>query len=137
MGLMASLTLPVFAQGPTTRTAHDSDIPRTFIGYSYNSGYNTYPVRDKDNNSYIYIYLLNNSGFNLWVVAKSGSGANCMRNGNGHAIVPTGQYFVTNFVRERGYTNCYLNLTTAQSGTSGYVQGAWSPDSVGSYPIAG
>lgn len=135
LGMVATLALPVCAQEPTARSATDSTIPSRFI--SYTTEYNT-DHRQKDTSGYI--YLKNDAGFNLWVIAKASvNSANCMsrdpNNYYAHSIVPTGQYFLTNYVIERGYGNCYLNLTTATSGTSGYVKGAWSPDSVGSYPI--
>lgn len=124
MGLVASLSLPVFA------SAHDSTIPHTFIGYSYSSGLNT-DVRAKEDKTWNYVN--NTSGFNLWVETHATDGSNQTK--GGHAIVPTGQYFITNYVKETHHDYCYLNITTANQGTSGWLSGAWSPDSVGSYPV--
>lgn len=128
MGLMMGLSTAVFASAPETRTAHNSTLPSSFISYS--TGVNT-DWRYKDD--YTYHYVKNESGVNLWVVSYAPDGSDQTR--GGHAIVPTGEYFVTNFVKEHGYPKCRLNVSTSTSGTTGTLKGAWSPDSVGSYPV--
>ena len=132
MCAVMSLGVSVFAGEPETRSAEDSYFPTAFIGYALSSGVNT-PSRVKENGTWHYV--MNNSGFDLWVISKTSDGANHTK-GN-HAIVPGGEWFVTNYVYEnRGRTRCYLNLTSAKAGVSGYLSGKWSPDSVGSYPVA-
>lgn len=129
--LVVALEVPAFAKEPETRTIEDSTFPTRFIGYSTSSGYNTI-LRGKDDKSYHYI--MNTSGFNLWVISKAGRDKSNQTIG-GHAIVPNGEWFIANLIKERGYSTCYLNITTATSGTSGYLSGKWSPDSVGNYPV--
>lgn len=129
MAMIMSFSIPVFASEPETRSSVDSTIPRTFIGYS--SGLDT-GTRYKED--YSYIYISNTAGFNLKVVAKATVNNSNQTRGK-YAIVPIGEYFITNSVRENGYDRCFLNIKTATVGTSGYVTGKWSPDSVGSYPV--
>ena len=124
-----SLSIPAFAGEPETRTAEDSTIPSTYVGYI--SGFNT-DIREKDN--YSYHYIRNDSGFSLCVLSKSYSDR-VNRTQNGRAIVPSGEYFIANYVKESGKNECFLNITSAYSGLSGFASGAWSPDSVGSYPV--
>lgn len=128
MVVTMSLNIPVFADEPVTIDASNSTIRRTFAGYT--SGFNT-NLRRKDDDSYHYIN--NTSGFYLGVVSKASDDSNCTR--NGRAVVTVGEYFITNYVKENGKNYCRLYITAAYSGTSGYVTGEWSPDSVGSYPI--
>lgn len=131
MAIVMSLSVPALANNQESRSSSDSTFPSPFIGYAITSGYKT-GLREKENDSYHYIK--NTSGFNLWVISEGYPGYKNVTNG-GHAIVPNGEYFITNFVSEKGYSKCRLNITTASSGTSGYLTGAWSPDSVGSYPV--
>lgn len=132
MGLMMGLSVSAVASDPTTRSAKDSTFPRVFIGYDYGDGYNT-SIRSKEDDSYNYV--MNTSGFNLWVVTKAGTDNSNVTRGS-YAIIPNGEWFITNYVYERGYRSCYLDITTAKSGVFGYLSGKWSPDSVGNYPVA-
>lgn len=130
MAATMCLSIPVFAGEPETRAnTGNTQIPKEFIGYA--SGLNA-ETRIKMDESFHYIH--NTSGFDLKVISKAGIGdSNQTR--NGYAIVPGGEYFIANYVHENSKINCYLNIMTARYGTSGYAQGWWSPDSVGSYPI--
>lgn len=122
-------SIPAFANEAVTRDASDSKIPNQFIGYT--SGVNT-SIRNKDDDSWHYIY--NTSGFRLWVVSRSNPD-NVNRTRGSKAIVDNGEFFITNYVWESGNRACHLNITSANSGTSGFASGWWSPDSVGSYPV--
>ena len=124
-----SLSVPAFAGEPETRKIRDSTIPSTYVGYI--SGFNT-DIREKDDKSYH--YMKNDSGFNLCVLSRSYPDR-VNRTQNSKAIVPSGEYFIANYVKENGKNQCFLNVTSAHSGLSGYASGAWSPDSVGNYPI--
>lgn len=125
------LSIPVFAEEPEARgNIQNTQIPEEFIGYA--SGLNT-EWRWKLDDSFHYIQ--NTSGFDLRVVSKAHSDdSNQTR--NGYALVPCGEYFIANFVHENSKINCYLYIRTSRYGTSGYASGWWSPDSVGSYPVA-
>lgn len=113
----------------TYASVRDSTIPSSFVSYSqwmYTSS------RNKDD--YSYVYVKNTAGFDFYLQVLSGN-VNCT--GSGHAIVPSSaERFVTNYVKERNFSNCRLHISSARSGVSGYTRGAWSPDSVGSYPVA-
>ena len=132
MGMAIALSIPVFADEVVPMSAVDSDFPTPFIGYTSSKSYNT-GTRSKDNTTYNYV--LNTSGFDLWVITRAGRDKSNQTK-NGHAIVKSGEWFIANYVREKGYTSCFLNITTATSGTSGYLRGKCSPDSVGSCPVA-
>lgn len=129
MAATMSLSVPAFADEPVVMSAVDSTIPSTYVGYI--SGFNT-DIRVKEDKSYH--YMKNDSGFNLCVLSRSYPDR-VNRTRNSKAIVPSGEYFITNSVKEDGQNKCFLNVTSAYSGLSGYASGAWSPDSVGSYPI--
>lgn len=90
-------------------------------------------TRYKDDDSYHYV--MNNSGFDLWVMSKVKQNGSSLVKG-GHAIVPGGEWFITNFVFENNYRTCFLDITASKSGVSGNLKGKWSTDSVGYYPIA-
>lgn len=80
---------------------------------------------------------MNNSGFNLWVISYDRYYNN--RTQGLRVIIPGGEWFITNSVyKANGYRPdlCRLNITAGTSGVSGYLKGKWSPDSVGSYPVA-
>lgn len=130
LGMAIALSIPVFADEAMPMSAMDSKFPTQFISYS--KSYNSV-IRTKEDASYNYVN--NTSGFNLWVITKAGSDKSNQTK-NGHAVVPSGEWFIANYVYENGYRSCLLNVTTATSGTSGYLKGKWSPDSVGSYPVA-
>ena len=123
-----SLSIPAFADEPVTLDASDSTIRTTFVGYT--SGFDT-DTRRKDD--YSYHYINNTSGIYLGVVPKASDGTNCTQ--NGRAVVPSGEFFIANYVKENGKNYCKLYITAANQGTYGYASGKWSPDSVGSYPV--
>lgn len=123
-----SLSVPVFADEPVTIDATDSTIYTKFVGYT--SGFDT-NLRKKEDKSFHYIN--NTSSLYLGVISKSSDGDNCTQ--GGRAVVPIGEYFIANYVKENGKNYCRLFITAAYPGTSGYASGAWSPDSVGSYPV--
>lgn len=130
MGMAIALSVPVFADEAMPMSASDSSFPMTFISSA--KSYDTIR-RSKDNDSYVYVK--NTSGLDLRVRTKAGSnGKNYTKNGS--AVVPSGEWFVANYINENGYTSCYLTISAANAGASGYLKGKWSPDSVGSYPVA-
>ncbi|WP_251389234.1 hypothetical protein [Mediterraneibacter agrestimuris] len=134
MCITMGLGTSVFAGEPETRATWDSYFKEDFIGYSTTQAHET-PMRWKDNDSYHYV--MNTSGFNLWVISYDRYYNNRTR--GLRAIVPGGEWFITNSVFEdHGYVRdeCRLNITSATSGVSGYLKGKWSPDSIGSYPVA-
>ena len=48
---------------------------------------------------------------------------------NGRAIIPSGtQRRIRNTIKESGYLQCKLGITSEKSGVSGRVSGKWSPD---------
>ena len=56
---------------------------------------------------------------------------------NGRAIIPSGtQRRIRNTIKESGYLQCKLGITSAKSGVSGRVSGKWSPDCAGTYQAA-
>ena len=130
MGMAIALSIPVAADEAMPMSAIDFKFPARFISYS--NSYNSV-IRSKEDVSYNYVN--NTSGFDLWVVTKAGTDKSNQTK-NGHAIVPRGAWFIANYVYENGYRSCFLNVTTATSGTSGTLRGEGSPDSVGSYPVA-
>ena len=125
--ILVMANVPIYAKNNS-----DTTLPEKFVGYAYSQAANT-GVRDKTDDSYHYIW--NQSGFNLWVQSMDSAGKKNLTTHN-HAVVRKGQYFISNQVYEKGYRKCKLNITTAESGISGYVKGFWSPDSVGHYPVA-
>ncbi len=129
LGLVLGVTLV------TSVTTHannsDTSLPYVKVGFQFSQAKAT-PVRAKDN--YTSHYIKNTSGFNLWVQSQTSSGIN--KTHNGHAIIPVAERFIYNNIKEDKYHSCKLSITTATSGTSGYISGLWSPDSVGSYPVA-
>lgn len=120
------MSVPVCAKNNT-----DTILPSKIVGYGFNAAANT-ELRRKEDSSFHYIK--NNSGFDLYVRSMNGALTVNYTNGN-KAIVPGGQYFISNWVYERGAQYCKLNIISAKSGVTGRVNGLWSPDSVGSYPV--
>lgn len=123
-----SLSVPVFADEPVAMSAVDSTIPTRYVGYT--SGFET-DTRLKED--YSYHYINSTSGIYLGVISRASDGTNCTQ--NGRAIVPLGEYFIANYVKENGKNYCKLYITAANAGTSGSARGKWSPDSVGNYPV--
>nr|WP_296957443.1 DUF2712 domain-containing protein [uncultured Mediterraneibacter sp.] len=109
----------------------DKPLPNKKISFDFSTAAKTNLEYKRDDTSH---YIKNTSGFNLWVRSLSSTGANCTL--RKHAIVQTGEWFIYNTVYEKGYSKCRLDITTAASGVSGNLKGYWSPDSVGSYPVA-
>lgn len=109
----------------------DTNFPIKAIGFQYSAAAQT-QLRDKQDKTSHYVY--NMSGFNLWIRSLASNNVNCTY--KEYAIVQPGEWFIWNTVRENGYTQCKLDITTAQAGSTGILSGKWSPDSVGSYPVA-
>ncbi len=109
----------------------DTNLPTQTIGFAFSTAARTALRAKQDTTSH---YIKNTSGFNLWVRSLSSTDVNCTT--NNRAIVQTGEWFIWNSVKEDGYSWCKLDITTATSGTKGILRGVWSPDSVGSYPVA-
>lgn len=124
MCLTTMMSLPVFAAD--TGNTH---LPSQFV--SYTSWKQTLYRGKEDYSSH---YVWNTSGFDLWVESQNPSGGN--ETVNGYAIVPGGEWFVYNDVKEDGHNSCRLNISTSTPGTSGILNGEWSPDSYGNYPVA-
>jgi hypothetical protein len=136
--LFLTLVVGLSSAVPAFATATDSTLPTSFISYSTNTTSN---VRVKDNDTSV--YMKNTSGMTLWVYANGGSKPSSVgvtystgTTRNGHANVPAGQWLIINYINENGYGTAWLNISTASSSVSGNLSGLWSPDSVGSYPIA-
>ena len=124
-----------------TRSAEDSFFDG-WAGYVYNN-YDPFCTgsREKENDSSIYIE-------NYSVVKLKVRGEGFIRsvwenetcNGNrryGSATVPQGEYFINTWIYEDGGRSARLAINSAEnSGQKRYVYGKWSPDSVGSYPVA-
>ena len=80
-------------------------------------------------------YIYNQSGFDLWVQSLTSGDIN--KTVNGRAIIPSGtQRRIRNTIKESGYLQCKLGITSAKSGVSGRVSGKWSPDCAGTYQAA-
>lgn len=123
-GCMIVPSMTVFA------SAKDSTFPSEFV--SWNTKVDTRP-RVKDNSSYHYV--CNNSSIPLWIESIGESGTNCTK-GN-HAIVPySSERFITNYVYEWKEETCFLRIYAGKQNVGARLSGRWSPDSVGSYPVA-
>lgn len=128
LGLVLAMSTPVFANNHAdTRLPGDKK-----VGFSYSTAAETGLRTKEDTSSH---YIKNASGFDLWVVSKTSNNLN--KTVKGYAIIPSGtQRRIRNTVKEDGYSSCKLNITSAKSGVSGYLEGVWSPDSIGSYIAA-
>jgi len=112
-----------------------------YVGWNYSDAGIT-SAHDKEDASYTYMY--NQSTMDLWVRAwgytptgPDGSMQWTIQTKNFYAIVPVGEYFITQYVYENGGRSEYLEITKATKSTLfDQANGLWSPDSVGSYPIA-
>lgn len=108
----------------------DSSLPTAFVTWNKST---TSSQREKEDDTYHYIY--NYSTIPLWVESRTTGGVNCTK--GGHAIIPRStERFITNYVYEWGYKPCWLRIYAGAENVSGMVSGLWSPDSVGSYPVA-
>ena len=130
--ILAASTLVMASVPAYAKNNADTKLPEKFIGYAYSQAANT-GVRAKEDSTYHYIW--NQSGFSLWVRSMDSTGKKNLTTKD-HAVIREGRYFISNQVYEKGYRKCKLNITTATAGTSGYLKGFWSPDSVGHYPVA-
>lgn len=130
LGVMASgvSSIPAYA-------ANTSDTPFYFsVGFSYDQAGET-GSRFKENSTSV--YMKSNNDLSLWVQTKgynSGRWENYTK--RGHAVIGRGEWFIHNYIHESGAPSAKLNITSEKYGTSGYADGVWSPDSVGSYPVA-
>lgn len=108
----------------------DSTLPSEYISYTT---YVSTELRDKYDSSYHYIY--NKCGIQISVLSYSQSNVNCTK--SSYALIPANsERFITNYVYEWGYRNCKLSIRGNIPGASVKLEGVWSPDSVGSYPVA-
>ena len=135
--VMATMAVPALAANNT-----DTTLPVAYIAYF--SGTNT-PVRDKTDSSPI--FMKNDTAVNLTVYAN---GVNSYEppaqpmynaghtgwNGWSRATVPPGRYIVRSIIYEAGFRKATLNISCANSGTTTWLSGWWSPDSTRSYPDA-
>ncbi len=117
-------------------TSQDSALPTEYIS-STTSVYTGWRYKDDATSHYIY----NLSGLPIRVISYSYSGVN--RTKNGYAVIPSmSQRFIQNYIRERyndgteSDNRCRLSIRSNISGSYTTLSGAWSPDSVGNYPIA-
>lgn len=115
----------------SAKNNNDINFPTKKIGFSSSQAFHTGYAAKEDKSSH---YIKNTSGFNLLVISQAPGGRNCTN--KNRAIIPTAERFIYNQIYEWGYRSCRLKITTANSGTSGYLKGCWSPDSVGNYPVA-
>lgn len=115
----------VFANNHT-----DRKIPKQYVSSSH---WATTDYADKQDATSHYIY--NACGLRVRVVSYAQNGANCTN--NSYAVISANsKRFIFNSVWEDGYRNCRLSIRADVSGSSGNVTGWWSPDSIGSYPVA-
>ncbi|HBM79805.1 MAG TPA: hypothetical protein DD426_03050 [Clostridiaceae bacterium] len=125
----------------TSHAANTADTPvQAYIGYAYSDGYDT-PARAKTNSTSVYIRQ--DDPYSLWVrtfgytpTGPNGTMEWTNQTKYGNAILGTGKWAIKNYIYENGGRSAYLNITMAESGTWGWVWGAWSPDCAGTYPYA-
>lgn len=118
-------SIPVYANNYT-----DSNLPEKYIGYN---NYVDTKLRHKKDGSYHYIY--STASVPIRVISYSPDRDNCTK--HGYAVIPANsKRFITNYVNERTYSQCRLSICTGVSGVTTTLHGKWSPDSIGSYPIA-
>lgn len=114
----------------------DTHLPSQFISHSIRTETKS---RAKEDATSHYIY--NKSSLTLRVASRviiNGQKIN-KTSGGGYVLVPTGEYFIYNNVFEdNGYRSmdCQLHIYVDKKWTGGILSGLWSPDSVGSYPVA-
>lgn len=126
-GIIMTTGIPVLANN-----CRDTYLPSKVVSFSYSTSAYT-ELRDKTDASLHYIY--NQSGFDLWVQSLTSGDIN--KTVNGRAIIPSGtQRRIRNTIKESGYLQCKLGITSAKSGVSGRVSGKWSPDCAGTYQAA-
>ena len=120
-----SMTVPVMANNST-----DTTLPEKFVD---SSRHVQTGLRSKQDKTPHYVY--NTSKFGYQVISYNENFVN--HTVNKTATVAAGKKrFVRNTIYKDGFRKCRLDITVAKVGTSGNVQGIWSPDSVGSYPYA-
>lgn len=125
MCLTIMTMIPVYANNNT-----DEDLP---VKYISSTTYVRTNSRAKIDDSYHYIF--NNCSLAIRVISYAGNDDNCTK--GGYAVIPSKtERFITNTVHEDGYSACYLSIRSNISGAYTTLSGLWSPDSVGSYPIA-
>lgn len=103
----------------------------SYYGFS-SSTYST-DLRTKDDKTSHYIK--NQCTAVIRVKSMSSTGVDCTEGKYAVCSSPI-EYLVHNQIRENGYSKCYLEISMKNYGTSTYVNGCWSPDSVGRYPAA-
>ncbi|MCI8282391.1 MAG: hypothetical protein HFI76_11995 [Lachnospiraceae bacterium] len=107
----------------------DTRLPSFFISYDLSA---TTELRAKEDKSAHYV---NNTGAKIRVRSLTVGGANLTLNGYGD--VPAGEKRrVRNTIKESGFNNCKLSITTPDPGTSIRLFGWWSPDCAGNYKYA-
>jgi hypothetical protein len=138
IGVALTLALMFSLVSAIPAYASSSDSYYTYTIYFNLSSEQPTEARNKENDTSVYIN--NYSYTSLYVrtfgrVSSDYSWVN--RTINGHATIPHGEYFIWQTIYENGGRQARLGLTTQLSSASGAtVSGAWSPDSVGSYPVA-
>lgn len=134
MLIVGAIAVPASA---TTRDVTDEYFDG-WAGYVYKTSDTFYvDQRVKENATSIYIY--NYSEVTLKVRGEGWNGKQWVNEtcGAGSATVPQGEYFIETLINEHGESLARLAINSAQNyGKKRYVYGKWSPDSVGSYPVA-
>lgn len=127
---IATYTMVVPTVSAYANNSGDTNLPSTYIS---SSTYASTEYRDKYDSTSHYIY--NMSSLQIRAISYAQNGTNCT-NKNFAVIPANSKRFIYNSIYEWGYRNCRLSIRANISGSAGTLSGLWSPDSVGSYPIA-
>lgn len=126
--LSSTMVASADAKDSTLPTDYISSTKCTFSNWRYKDNYTSH-------------YINNTCALRLRVISYSSSNNN--RTCRGSAVIPGNcERFIKNTVREayrdgeEGNTLCRLYIRADISGSSARLSGKWSPDSVGSYPVA-
>lgn len=144
MTMVAMLAIIGFGNSGDTLAGNTADASWSFALSVSNSNVQKVTKREKTDYSKIYLQWSSTYGGNLSAIDVSAYGANSLSGGSSPAgtsgggetfyrIYHTGQYSITNYVKELGYGYATVGIKGAAG--SGTAMGNWSPDSRYNYTI--
>ncbi|MBE5943673.1 MAG: hypothetical protein E7258_02010 [Lachnospiraceae bacterium] len=144
MTMVAMLAIIGFSNSGDTLAGNTADATWSFSLSVSNSNIQKITKREKTDTTKIYLQWSSTYGGNLSAIYVSPYGANSLSGGSSPAgtsgggevfyrVPSTGQYSLTNYVKELGYGYATVGMKGAAG--SGTAKGNWSPDSRYNYTI--
>ena len=97
--------------------------------YDYNSTKYGFATDTREKKDYTSSYICHRGNVNAYVEVRSNGTNQTAKQGGYYHVMAGSSCYLDNYVKENGYSNCYLYITPA-TGESSRMHGKWSPDSI-------